>query len=99
MASSRSGIRYPSKPAAKQPEDKKAFFPSSGRTIKSEAGIPRTEEENAHGQVYRTGRTCVKLRLAVVGLRGKGLGSHMVETAAPVRFDDAVGSAGWSDHP
>jgi transposase len=48
--------------------------------------IPRTEEENAHGQVYRAGRSLDNLyvgcTLAVVGPSGKRLGSQVVETNA-----------------
>ncbi len=41
-----------------------------------------SREENANGQIYRTGRARVKLHARGAGPGGKRLGSHVVETNA-----------------
>ena len=75
----------------------------------AQASIPQAEEENAHGEVYRAGRACVKLHAGggwaqreATGLaRGgderpgpdRGAARHPAEPACVPRGGDAVGVA------
>ena len=43
------------------PEEERRSPPGVGALLLARARVPRTEEENADGQVYRAGRTRVKL--------------------------------------